>query len=101
MSVRHITSAFLAALITFGLFYLMQVLILGKDFKLGDESVGILKGDRPDRPALCTGGLFRPIGLARQPARSGTSVAAHVSGGSESFGSVKKVHPAPALHFPN
>lgn len=33
---RHLTAGFLAILVTFGLFYLMQALILGKDGKLGD-----------------------------------------------------------------
>lgn len=35
---RHLTAGFLAILVTFGLFYLMQALILGKDGKLGDAS---------------------------------------------------------------
>ena len=35
---RHLTSAFLAIFVTFGLFYLMQALILGKDMKL-DEPI--------------------------------------------------------------
>ena len=34
--VRHLNAAGLAILVTFGLFYLMQALILGKDTKLGD-----------------------------------------------------------------
>ncbi len=34
--VRHLTAGFLAVLVTFGLFYLMQALILGKDMKLGE-----------------------------------------------------------------
>jgi protein TonB len=33
---RHLTAAFLAIGVTFGLFYLMQALILGKDMKLGE-----------------------------------------------------------------
>ena len=33
---RHITAAFLAIFVTFGLFYLMQALILGIDMKLGE-----------------------------------------------------------------
>ncbi len=33
---RHLTAGFLAVLVTFGLFYLMQALILGKDMKLGE-----------------------------------------------------------------
>jgi protein TonB len=33
---RHLSAAFLAILVTFGLFYLMQALILGKDMKLGE-----------------------------------------------------------------
>jgi protein TonB len=33
---RHLNAAGLAILVTFGLFYLMQALILGKDTKLGD-----------------------------------------------------------------
>jgi protein TonB len=33
---RHLTAAFLAMFVTFGLFYLMQVLILGQDMKLGE-----------------------------------------------------------------
>ena len=32
--VRHLTAGFLAVFVTFGLFYLMQALILGKDMKL-------------------------------------------------------------------
>lgn len=43
MVVRHVSSAFLAAGVTFGLFYLMQALILGKDFKLGSESGGLIE----------------------------------------------------------
>ena len=35
---RHLTAAFLSILVTFGLFYLMQALILGKDMKLGEVS---------------------------------------------------------------
>jgi protein TonB len=35
---RHLTAAFLAIFVTFGLFYLMQALILGKDMKLGEAS---------------------------------------------------------------
>jgi protein TonB len=35
---RHLTAAFLAIVVTFGLFYLMQALILGKDMKLGEMS---------------------------------------------------------------
>lgn len=34
--VRHLTAGFLAVFVTFGLFYLMQALILGKDMKLGE-----------------------------------------------------------------
>ena len=33
---RHLSAAFLAIGVTFGLFYLMQALILGKDVKLGE-----------------------------------------------------------------
>ena len=33
---RHLTAAVLAIFVTFGLFYLMQALILGKDMKLGE-----------------------------------------------------------------
>ncbi len=33
---RHLTAGFLAIAVTFGLFYLMQALILGKDMKLGE-----------------------------------------------------------------
>ena len=33
---RHLSAAFFAMLVTFGLFYLMQVLILGQDMKLGE-----------------------------------------------------------------
>ncbi len=33
---RHLIAAFLAIIVTFGLFYLMQALILGKDMKLGE-----------------------------------------------------------------
>ncbi len=33
---RHLSAAFLAIVVTFGLFYLMQALILGKDMKLGE-----------------------------------------------------------------
>jgi protein TonB len=33
---RHLTAGFLAIGVTFGLFYLMQALILGKDVKLGE-----------------------------------------------------------------
>jgi protein TonB len=33
---RHLTAGFLAIIVTFGLFYLMQALILGKDMKLGE-----------------------------------------------------------------
>jgi protein TonB len=40
---RHISSAFFAAIVTFGLFYLMQVLILGKDFEMGSESGGLIE----------------------------------------------------------
>jgi protein TonB len=35
---RHLSAAFLAIGVTFGLFYLMQALILGKDMKLGEMS---------------------------------------------------------------
>ena len=35
---RHLSAAFLAIGVTFGLFYLMQALILGKDMKLGELS---------------------------------------------------------------
>jgi protein TonB len=35
---RHFSAAFLAIGVTFGLFYLMQALILGKDMKLGEMS---------------------------------------------------------------
>jgi protein TonB len=35
---RHLSAAFLSVLVTFGLFYLMQALILGKDMKLGEMS---------------------------------------------------------------
>jgi protein TonB len=34
---RHLSAAFLAIFVTFGLFYLMQALILGKDMKLGES----------------------------------------------------------------
>ncbi len=34
--VRHLTAGCLAVFVTFGLFYLMQALILGKDMKLGE-----------------------------------------------------------------
>lgn len=34
--VRHLTAGLLAVFVTFGLFYLMQALILGKDMKLGE-----------------------------------------------------------------
>ncbi len=34
---RHLNAAGLAVLVTFGLFYLMQALILGKDTKLGEQ----------------------------------------------------------------
>jgi protein TonB len=34
---RHLTAGFLAIGVTFGLFYLMQALILGKDMKLGES----------------------------------------------------------------
>jgi len=34
--VRHLTAGLLAVLVTFGLFYLMQALILGNDMKLGE-----------------------------------------------------------------
>jgi len=34
--VRHLTAGFLAVFVTFGLFYLMQALILGEDMKLGE-----------------------------------------------------------------
>ena len=37
--VRHLTAGCLAVFVTFGLFYLMQALILGKDMKL-DKAVG-------------------------------------------------------------
>jgi protein TonB len=33
---RHLSAAFLAIVVTFGLFYLMQALILGKDMQLGE-----------------------------------------------------------------
>jgi protein TonB len=33
---RHLTAGFFAIIVTFGLFYLMQALILGKDTKLGE-----------------------------------------------------------------
>ncbi len=33
---RHLIAGFLSILVTFGLFYLMQALILGKDMKLGE-----------------------------------------------------------------
>jgi protein TonB len=39
---RHLTSAFLAIFVTFGLFYLMQALILGGDMKLGEESATMI-----------------------------------------------------------
>ena len=35
---RHLTAGFFAIIVTFGLFYLMQALILGKDTKLGESS---------------------------------------------------------------
>jgi len=35
---RHLSAALLAIFVTFGLFYLMQALILGKDMKLGEAS---------------------------------------------------------------
>jgi protein TonB len=35
---RHLTAGFFAIIVTFGLFYLMQALILGKDTKLGEAS---------------------------------------------------------------
>ena len=35
---RHLSAAFFSILVTFGLFYLMQALILGKDMKLGEMS---------------------------------------------------------------
>jgi len=35
---RHLTAGFFAFVVTFGLFYLMQALILGKDATLGDAS---------------------------------------------------------------
>ena len=35
---RHLSAAVLAIFVTFGLFYLMQALILGKDMKLGEAS---------------------------------------------------------------
>jgi protein TonB len=35
---RHLSAAFLAIGVTFGLFYLMQALILGKDMELGEMS---------------------------------------------------------------
>jgi len=35
---RHLSAALLSVLVTFGLFYLMQALILGKDMKLGEMS---------------------------------------------------------------
>ena len=35
---RHLSAALLAIVVTFGLFYLMQALILGKDMKLGEMS---------------------------------------------------------------
>ncbi len=38
---RHLTAGFLAIAVTFGLFYLMQALILGKDMKL-DEAGGTM-----------------------------------------------------------
>ncbi len=38
---RHLTAAVLAIFVTFGLFYLMQALILGKDMKL-DEASGTM-----------------------------------------------------------
>jgi protein TonB len=34
---RHLTAGFFAIIVTFGLFYLMQALILGKDTKLGES----------------------------------------------------------------
>ena len=40
---RHISSAFFAGFVTFGLFYLMQVLILGNEAKLGKESGGLIE----------------------------------------------------------
>jgi len=43
MVARHISSAFLAAGVTFGLFYLMQVLILGKDATLGKEGGSLIE----------------------------------------------------------
>ena len=38
--VRHLSAAFFAVGVTFGLFYLMQSLILGQEGKLGKESGG-------------------------------------------------------------
>jgi protein TonB len=60
---RHLTAAFLSILVTFGLFYLMQALILGGDMKLGeaggtnidfvrlkkDSELDIKKRKMPDR----------------------------------------------------
>jgi protein TonB len=40
---RHVSAALLAACITFGLFFLMQSLILGKDMELGKESGGMIE----------------------------------------------------------
>jgi protein TonB len=39
---RHLTAAFLAIGVTFGLFYIMQALILGKDTKLGEAGVNMI-----------------------------------------------------------
>jgi protein TonB len=40
--VRHLSAAFLAIGVTFGLFYIMQALILGKDTKLGEAGVNMI-----------------------------------------------------------
>jgi protein TonB len=39
---RHLSAAFLAIFVTFGLFYLMQALILGKDMKLGESGATMI-----------------------------------------------------------
>jgi protein TonB len=42
MARRHLTAAFLAIGVTFGLFYLMQALILGEDAELGDPGGSLI-----------------------------------------------------------
>lgn len=41
--VRHLSAAFFAVGVTFGLFYLMQSLILGQDYKLGKEGGSLIE----------------------------------------------------------